>query len=107
MDMDKIEGGCPLPEEVKAVQKCYAHLEGEKPVCDMEMNEAEREFINGFGLLSFKPTVMFDEAPSTDTVCEAVARELDVLLHSRQKEVRAWFVEKKTTRFMRRKNART
>ena len=99
MDMDKIEGRLSIAEEEveKAVlTKCYAHLEGEKPVCDMEMNEAEREFINGFGLLSFKPTVMFDEAPSTDTVCEAVMAKGDWMFFytAGKKEVRAWFVAK-------------
>ena len=64
MDMDKIEGRLSVAEddtEKAVLSKCYAHLEGEQPVCDLELDAAEREFVNGFGLLSFKPTVIFDD----------------------------------------------
>ncbi len=99
-DMDKIEGRLSVAEEESekaALAKCYAHLETEQPVCDLEMDEAEREFVNGFGLLSFKPTMIFEDAYVTpDAVCEAVMAKAAVMFFytAGKTEVRAWFVEK-------------
>jgi len=99
-DMDKIEGRLSVAEdetEKSVLGKCLAHLESEQPVCDLELNEAEREFVSGFGLLSFKPTVVFDNASATpDAVCEAVMAKADVMFFytAGKSEVRAWFVEK-------------
>ena len=99
-DMDKIEVRLSVAEdesEKAVLTKCYAHLETEQPVCDLEMDEAEREFVNGFGLLSFKPTMVFDDASVTpDAVCEAVMAKADVMFFytAGKTEVRAWFVEK-------------
>ena len=99
-DMDKIEGRLSVAEdetEKSVLGKCLAHLESEQPVCDLELDETEREFVNGFGLLSFKPTVVFDNASATpDAVCEAVMAKADVMFFytAGKSEVRAWFVEK-------------
>lgn len=99
LDMDKIEARLSVAEDAseKAVlAKCYAHLEGEQPVCDLKLDEAEREFVHGFGLLSFKPTAVFDEPPSPDAACEAVMVKGTLMFFytAGKKEVRAWFVEK-------------
>lgn len=99
MDMDKIEGRLSVAEddaEKAVLSKCYAHLEGEQPVCDLELDAAEREFVNGFGLLSFKPTVIFDDVPTPDAVCETVMAKGGLMFFytAGKKEVRAWFAEK-------------
>ncbi len=99
-DMDKIEGRLSVAEdetEKSVLGKCLEHLESEQPACDLELDETEREFVNGFGLLSFKPTVVFDNASATpDAVCEAVMAKADVMFFytAGKSEVRAWFVEK-------------
>ena len=98
-DMDKIEGRLSVVEdevEKAVLAKCFAHLETELPICDLVLNEAEREFVNGFGLLSFKPTMVFDDMPTPDTVCEAVMAKAAVMFFytAGKSEVRAWFVEK-------------
>ena len=99
-DMDKIEGRLSVAEdetEKSVLRKCLLHLESEQPACDLELDKTEREFVNGFGLLSFKPTVVFDNASATpDAVCEAVMAKADVMFFytAGKSEVRAWFVEK-------------
>ena len=99
LDMDKIEGRLSVAEDAteKAVlAKCFAHLEGEQPVCNLELDDAEHEFVNGFGLLSNKPTAVFDKPPTPDTVCEEVMTAGDLMFFytAGKKEVREWFVEK-------------
>ena len=100
LDIDKIEGRLPVAEdesEKAVLQKCLSQLEDEKPVCDLELDEAERDIVNAFGLLSYKPLVMFeDEAVTTDAVCELVMEKADVMFFytAGKKEVRSWFTEK-------------
>ncbi len=100
LDIDKIEGRLPIAEDAveKAVlEKCLAQLEREKPVCDLELDEAERGIVNAFGLLSYKPMVVFeDEVVTTDTVSESVMEKAGVMFFytAGKKEVRAWFAEK-------------
>ena len=53
LDMDKIEGRLSVAEdetEKAVLAKCFAHLEGEQPVCNLELTESEREFVHGFGM---------------------------------------------------------
>ena len=100
LDIDKIEGRLPVAEDVaeKAVlEKCLTQLEGENPVCDLELDEAERGIVNAFGLFSYKPMAVFeDEAVTTDTACESVMKKAGVMFFytAGKKEVRAWFAEK-------------
>ena len=99
LDMDKIEGRLSVAEdesEKAMLGKCLAHLETEQPVCDLELDDAEREFVNGFGLMSFKPMMIFeDTSVTTNAVCEAVMAKADVMFFytAGKKEVHAWFVE--------------
>ena len=100
LDIDKIEGRLPVTEDVSekmALEKCLKYLEREKPVCDLELDEAERDIVNAFGLLSYKPTMVFDdESVTTDTLCESVMNKAEVMFFytAGKKEVRAWFAEK-------------
>ena len=100
LDIEKIEGRLPVAEdetEKTVLQKCLSQLEDEKPVCDLELDEAERGIVNAFGLLSYKPLVMFeDEVVTTDAVCELVMEKADVMFFytAGKKEVRSWFTEK-------------
>jgi len=99
LDMEKTEGRLSVAEEEeKAVlAKCLQQLESEKPVCDLNLDEGEREIVNAFGLFSFKPTAVFENTSVTpDTVCEKVMAKADVMFFytAGKKEVHAWFVEK-------------
>ena len=100
LDMEKTEARLALVDEgnEKAVLgKCLTQLEEEKPVCDLELDEGEREIVSAFGLLSFKPTVVFEDTEATtDSVCEEVMTKANVMFFytAGKKEVHAWFVEK-------------
>ena len=100
LDMEKTEARLSLVDEKneKAVlEKCLTQLEEEKPVCDLELDEGEREIINAFGLLSFKPTAVFEDTAATaDLVCAEVMAKANVMFFytAGKKEGHAWFVEK-------------
>ena len=100
LDIDKIEGRLPVTEdaaEKSVLEKCLAQLEEEKPVCDLELDAAEREIVNAFGLLSYKPTMVFEEeSMTTDAVFESVMEKAEVMFFytAGKKEVRSWFAEK-------------
>ena len=103
LDMEKTEGRLSVAEdesEKAVLGKCLAHMESEQPVCDLELDEAERELMNGFGLLSFKPTMVFDDASATPAaVCEAVMAKAGMMFFytGGKQEVHAWFAEKNAT----------
>jgi hypothetical protein len=100
LDMEKTEARLSVVDERNekaALEKCLTQLEEEKPVCDLELDEGEREIVNAFGLLSFKPTAVFEKTSVTpDTVCEEVMAKANVMFFytAGKKEVHAWFVEK-------------
>ena len=57
LDMEKTERRLAVAEdaaEKEVLAKCLAQLESEKPVCDLDLDEGEREIVNAFGLFSFK-----------------------------------------------------
>jgi len=100
IDIEKIEGRlCRAddPAEKGVLGKCMACLEDEKPVCDLSLDDSERAIINAFGLLSFKPTVVFED-PSLDAnvVCRAVMEKAGMMFFYTvgKQEVHAWLVEK-------------
>jgi len=100
LDMEKTEARLSLVDdgnEKAVLEKCLTQLEEEKPVCDLKIDDGEREIINAFGLLSFKPTVVFEDTEVTaDLVCEEVMARANVMFFytAGKKEVHAWFVEK-------------
>ena len=100
LDMEKTEARLSLVDdgnEKAVLEKCLTQLEEEKPVCDLKIDEGEREIINALGLLSFKPTVVFEDTEvSADLVCEEVMAKANVMFFytAGKKEVHAWFVEK-------------
>ena len=99
-DMEKIESRLSRTEDAaeKAVLgKCMAHLEEQKPVCDLALTAGERTFVHTFGLTSAKPTVVLPE-PTTDAnaVCLAVMEKAAMMFFYTvgKPEVHAWLVEK-------------
>ncbi|MDY6988409.1 MAG: DUF933 domain-containing protein [Thermodesulfobacteriota bacterium] len=99
-DMDKIEGRLSRakdPVEKGVLEKCLAHLEDEKPICDLAMDAGQRAIVNALGLLSFKPTVVFEDlSPDANAVCCAVMEKAEMMFFYTvgRQEVHAWFVEK-------------
>jgi GTP-binding protein YchF len=47
-----------LTDEVTLMERIRAHLESEKPLRDLDLTDAERKFLRGFGFLSLKPVLI-------------------------------------------------
>ena len=98
LDMDKIETRLERTqdaEEQALLRKCLAHLEDQQPACDMPLDDREREAVRAFGLLSFKPTVLFDAPPQEALeVCRAVVEKAGMMFFFTvgKPEVHAWMV---------------
>lgn len=99
-DMEKIENRLSRTEDAaeKAVlAKCLAHMEEQKPVCDLALNAGERTFVHTFGLTSAKPVVALAEVPKDlNLVCRAVMDKAAMMFFYTvgKPEVHAWLVEK-------------
>ncbi|MDD5705409.1 MAG: DUF933 domain-containing protein [Kiritimatiellae bacterium] len=100
LDMEKIETRLErtADEAEKALlRKCQGQLEGQQPICDLTLTDAERDAVRAFGLLSFKPTVMSDDAaPTTDDIGRAVLDKAGMMFFYTvgKPEVHAWLVER-------------
>jgi len=100
LDMEKIESRLTRAEdetEKAVLGKCLAHLEDEKPICDLILEESERAIVNALGLLSFKPTAVFEDTLlDTDLVCRAVMEKAGMMFFYTvgKQEVHAWLVNK-------------
>lgn len=102
IDMEKIEGRLHRaedPDEKGVLGKCLVHLEDEKPICDLSLDINEQAIVNALGLLSFKPTVVFeDTSPEANVVCRAVMEKAGIMFFytAGKQEVHAWLVKKGT-----------
>jgi ribosome-binding ATPase YchF (GTP1/OBG family) len=100
LDMEKIESRLSRatdPVERGLLEKCLAHLEDQKPICDLSLSGSEQRIVNALGLLSFKPTVVFeDPSPDVTAVCLALMEKARMMFFytAGRQEVHAWFVEK-------------
>ncbi len=115
LDMEKVEGRLSRtedPTEKEVLQKCLAHLEGEKPLCDLSLDVSERAIVNALGLLSFKTTVVFEDTllvahgvatngvatdgVATDGVCQDIMEKAGLMFFytAGKQEVHAWLAKK-------------
>lgn len=99
-DLEKIESRLSRasdPAEKAVLEKCLAQLEDQRPVCDLVLDEAERAAVRALGLMSFTPTVVYDDpAPDPARVCrEGMAKAGMMFFYTAGKqEVHAWLAEK-------------
>jgi len=102
LDIEKIEGRLYRADDLAekgVLGKCLARLEDEKPVCDLSLDVSERAIVNALAPLSFKPTVVFEDASlDADVVCRAVMEKAGVMFFYTvgKQEVHAWLVKKGT-----------
>lgn len=100
LDMEKIETRLSRTEDVfekGVLQKCLAHLEEEKPICDLILDDAERAIGKALALLSLTPTLVCkDRSPDTDVVCRDGMEKAGLMFFYTvgKEEVHAWLVEK-------------
>lgn len=99
-DMEKIESRLSRTTdaaETDVLQKCLAHLEEQKPVCDLALADEARTFVRTFGLVSFKPVVVLAAVPKDlNEVCRAVMEKAGMMFFYTvgKPEVHAWLVER-------------
>ncbi len=64
LDLEKVETRLSHVENEKEkglLERCQAHLEAQKPLCDIEMDYAEQTTMHSLGFLSRKPTLILSE----------------------------------------------
>lgn len=100
VDIEKIETRLSKAEDAAeraALEKCMAHLETQKPICDLPLDAHERTIVNALGLLSFKPTVVrTGAAPDATTLCRKAMDKAGMMFFytAGKEEVHAWLVKK-------------
>jgi ribosome-binding ATPase YchF (GTP1/OBG family) len=100
LDMEKIESRLSRAQdraERDVLGKCMAHLEEQKPICDLSLQESERAVVKALGLVSCKPTVVFEDAsPAVMAVCRALMEKAGMMFFYTvgKQEVHAWLVDK-------------
>jgi hypothetical protein len=99
-DMELIEARLSNAEddtERAALGQCLAHLEEQRPLCDITLEPQHQPIINALDLLSWKPTVVYTDSTVDPTrVCTEVMAKAGVMFFytAGKQEVHAWFVEK-------------
>jgi ribosome-binding ATPase YchF (GTP1/OBG family) len=102
LDIDKIEGRLSRvegPAEKDVLGKCLAHLEEQKPLCDLSLDVSEHAIVKALGPLSFKPTVVVEDTSlDANVVCRAVMEKAGMMFFYTvgKQEVHAWIVKKGT-----------
>ncbi len=75
VDMEKCEMRISRTEsepEKALMNKCLKWLEGEKPLCDIELNSDERELLMSVQMVSMKPVLVFgDSVPQSEMIRDA------------------------------------
>ncbi len=102
-DIEKIDGRLSRSEdsvERRILEKCMAHLENLRPMSSLLLDPGEHIIVNALGTLSYKPTVVFEDASvDADVVCQAVLKEAGMMFFYTvgKQEVHAWLVNKNAT----------
>ena len=102
LDMEKIEGRLSRTEdpfEKGVLEKCLTHLEDQRPLCDLSLENPERVIVKALNLLSFTPTLVYkDASPDANCVCrDGLEKAGKMFFYTVGKqEVHAWLVEKDT-----------
>jgi hypothetical protein len=100
VDMEKLETRLerkPDAPEEALIRKCIPFLEAEKPLCDVPLEEAEREILAALSPLSFKPTfVVAENSLDVNDLIRGVMDKANVSFFytAGKPEVHAWFIPK-------------
>ncbi|MBN1865546.1 MAG: DUF933 domain-containing protein [Victivallales bacterium] len=99
LDMEKLErrierlggegGG------VGFLRSCLAFMEGDSPLCDMEVSAEEGKILNELAPLSWKPVLVLDDpSPEINKLIEQVMEKAGVMFFytAGKPEVHAWFI---------------
>jgi len=70
-----------LKKELPVIEKCFAHVEQEKPLRNLDLDENEKKILSGYQLMTLKPLVVainFDDE-SIDKVNEYIQKAKELL----------------------------
>ena len=102
-DMELVEtclANCEDDVRRAVLDKCLAHLEDQRPLCDLDVTTDEFAIVNALDVQSWKPTKVY-AGPSVDvgTVCREMMTKAGVMFFytAGKQEVHAWFVEHRAT----------
>ena len=101
LDLEKLEGRVERSEdedEKKVVTKCIASLEKEIPLCDVEFNPQELEWLKNISPLTLKPTLIEEAECDANTFIAKVLEKAGFVFFYTvgKKEVHAWLVPANT-----------
>ncbi|MCK5085937.1 MAG: 50S ribosome-binding GTPase, partial [Melioribacteraceae bacterium] len=70
-----------LKRELQIIEKCLAHVESEKPLRTLDLNDVEKKTLSGYQLLTLKPVIVGvnmdeDSIDSVDTVLDEIRKNL-------------------------------
>jgi len=70
-----------LKKELQIIEKCLAHVESEKPLRTLDLNDVEKKTLSGYQLLTLKPVIVGvnmdeDSIDSVDTVLDEIRKNL-------------------------------
>ncbi len=70
-----------LKRELQIIKKCLAHVESEKPLRTLDLNDVEKKTLSGYQLLTLKPVIVGvnmdeDSIDSVDTVLDEIRKNL-------------------------------
>ena len=100
LDIEKLENRLSRTDnadEIAILEKCIKVLETEKPVCDLEISETEKNILTTLNPLSFRPTIVLDSPTvNVNELCNLVLEKSGMMFFytAGKKEVHAWLVEK-------------
>ncbi len=97
LDMEKIEARVARmteDEDGSFIARCLETLESETPLCDMELDDAEREEIKAMSVVSLKPVVQIPDGSDVNAVTAAAlaAAGLTFFYTSGPTESHAWLI---------------
>ena len=101
LDMEKIEARLTRisdNKESKLLKKCMDFLEKEMPLCDVQLDEPEKEALNGLSPFSLRPIVQLKGKEDINTIIQLAMEKADYMFFytSHPRETHAWFVPKGT-----------
>lgn len=100
LDLDKIEirlTNLKEEKEKQILEKCIGAIEQEIPLCDLNLNQEEKLFLNELGLLSLKPTLVLEnKTVEVNMLIEAIFKKSEMIFFytGGKKEVKSWLVKK-------------
>ncbi len=97
-DMEKVESRLARvsdEKEKQVLEKCLQSLEKEIPLCDVQFEEAELKTVRELAPLSFKPTLIVQEALPENKLLEMILKKSGAIFFytAGPKESKAWLVK--------------